>query len=83
MLWPSILEATTDGFDDQVESIVRKLRFGLVDVRCVAQTRTTELAVGRATPPPVISILPITLTGYVLDVVAFPISSGRRAALAE
>lgn len=83
MLWPLTLEATTDGFDDGTEGIAGELRFGLVDIRCVSQTRAAELVVGRTAPPAIISLLSVKFDGYVLIVVAFLVSPRGCTALAS
>jgi hypothetical protein len=74
MLWPFVLEATMDGFDDGTKGIAGELRFGPVDIRCVTHTRVAELAVGRTAPPAMISLLSVTFDGFLLIVVAFPVS---------
>jgi hypothetical protein len=81
MLWPSILEATTDSFDNGTERVARKLRLSPVDVYRIAQARASEFAVSRIVLPTIVPFLSVTFAGYVLVVVAFPVSSGRRIAL--
>lgn len=74
MLWSFVLEATTDSFDDGTEGVARKLRFSLIDVCYVAQTRAAELAVGRTTLPAIVPFLSVTFASHVLVIVAFPVS---------
>ena len=82
MLQSLILEATADRFDNGKEGVAGKLSSGPIDVRCVAQTRAAELAVGRTTPPAIVPFLSVTFASHVLVVVAFPVSPRRCTALA-
>jgi hypothetical protein len=74
MLWSFVLEATTDSFDDGTEGVARKLRFSLIDVCYIAQTRAAKLAVSRTIPPAIVPFLSVTFASHVLVIVAFPVS---------